>query len=179
MGETRRRSGDDAAGDDRGILVGIDSVGYKEYYRQLFELINLDYDDDIMGTHHRRLDAKKVWKKRYDKQPHVRRREAMVRALKIRENIRKEYVDKKAGKSYGSGMNDPSQKAAKEGDDVKKPTKPKKPPCAHCGLKGRSTTRSKKCLLTSYVEKLKEGKFHLANVHRPKYRNFAHTTVRY
>ncbi len=73
----------------------------------------------------------------------------MQRALKIRENIQREYVDKKAGKSYRSGMNDPSQKAGKEGDDVKKPTKPtkpKKPPCAHCGLKGHSTTTSKKCL---------------------------------
>jgi hypothetical protein len=161
------------------VAVGIDSVGYEEYYRRLFELIDLDYDDDIMGTHHRRLDAKKVWKKRYDKQPHVRRREAMVRALKIRENIRKEYVDKKAGKSYGSGMNDPSQKASEESDDVKKPPKPKKPPCAHCGLKGHSTTRSKKCLLTTYVEKKKEGKFRLANVHLPKYPYFAHANGRY
>ncbi len=100
----------------------------------------------------------------------------MQRALKIRENIRREYVDKKAGKSYGSGINDPSQKAAEEGDNVKKP---KKPPCAHCGLQGHSTTRSKKCLFTTYVEKPKEGEFRLANVHLPKYRNFAHTTVRY
>jgi hypothetical protein len=53
------------------VAIGIDSVGYEEYYRRLFELIDLDYDDDIMGTHHQRLDAKKVWKKRYDKQPHV------------------------------------------------------------------------------------------------------------
>jgi hypothetical protein len=31
--------------------------------------------------------------------------------VKIQENIRKECVDKKAGKTYGSGCNDPAQKA--------------------------------------------------------------------
>ena len=103
----------------------------------------------------------------------------MQRALKIREHIQREYVDKKAGKSYGSGMNDTSQQAAKEGDDVKMPMKTKKPPCAHCGLKGHSTTRSKKCLLTTYVEKPKEGEFRVTNVHLPKCQKFAHTTVWY
>jgi hypothetical protein len=47
----------------------------------------------------------------YIKQPHVHKWEAKVQALKIQENIRREYIDKKAGKSYGPGINDPSQKA--------------------------------------------------------------------
>ena len=43
-------------------------------------------------------------------------REAKVRALRIRENIRKDYADKKAGKTYSSGINDPtkSESTAKE-----------------------------------------------------------------
>ena len=72
------------------MAVGIDSVGYEEYYRTLFDLLDLDYDENTMKTHHQRLDNEKKTKQKYAKQPHVRRREAKIRALKIRDNIRKE-----------------------------------------------------------------------------------------
>jgi hypothetical protein len=157
------------------VAVGIDSVGYEEYYRRLFELLDLDYDDEIMMAHHRRLDTNKAWKKEYVNQPHVRRREATVRSLKIRDNIRKEYVDKKAGKSYGSGINDPSQKVSGDNTNVKK----KKPPCQYCGKSGHKTRRSRYCTQTTYVPEKTIGKFCQDNVLALMYTFVTHTILRY
>jgi hypothetical protein len=137
--------------------ISIDSIGYEEYYRTLFHLLDLDYDEGVMRSHHQALDNKKKWRKEYSKQPHVRQREAKVRALRIRENIRKEYADKKAGKSYSSGCNDPFEKAKEEKKMGE--TKEEKLPCGHCGKKGHSTTRSRYCTFTTYSPKLKKGKF--------------------
>ncbi len=120
------------------VAVGIDSVGYEEYYRTLFDLLDLDNDKNTMKTHHQRLDHEKKTKQKYAKQPHVRRREAKIRALKIRDNIRKEYVDKKAGRSYGLGCNDPLQKAI--GNVKNSKTGIEKPVCPHCGKIGHKTT---------------------------------------
>ena len=63
----------------------------------------------------------------------------MVRLIKIRENIRREYEDKKAGKSYGSGCNDASEKA--KGEKTPASVK-KKALCGFCGKVGHSTRRS-------------------------------------
>ena len=79
------------------VAVSINSIGYEEYYQTLFEVLNLDYNKDIMKTHNQQLDNAKEMRKKYVKQPHVHKREAKVWALKIGDNIRKEYVDKKAG----------------------------------------------------------------------------------
>jgi hypothetical protein len=70
------------------------------------------------------------------------------RAVRIRENIRKGYVDKKAGKSYGSGCADPAQKGADAMKDNDK-KREKKPPCSHCGKIGHSTRRSQHCTFTT------------------------------
>ena len=126
-----------------------------------------------MGKHHQRLDSKKKQRKVYVNQPHVRRREAKVRALKIRENIRREYVDKKAGKSYGSGCNDPSQKANEKGVNTK--CKEDKPTCKLCGKLGHTTTRSRHCTSTTYVPKVKKGTLILQNVALAMYLYFTHT----
>jgi hypothetical protein len=75
----------------------MDSVRYKDYYRTLLDLLDYNYSKgDIMLMHHRRMDNHKKWRKTYDKLPHdVQRREAKVHTLKIRENIWREYCDKK------------------------------------------------------------------------------------
>ena len=148
------------------VAVSIDSIGYEDYYSTLFDLLDLDYDDDIMAISHQRMDKNKKWRQGYRSQPHVRRREAKVRALKIRENIRREYVDKKAGKSYGSGCNDPSQKEPGKKTNNRKSGEEKRP-CSHCGKLGHTTTRSQHCTFTTYKPKKKEGKFCLASVPFP------------
>ena len=107
----------------------------------------------------------------------MRKREAKIRALKIRDNIRKEYVDKKAGRSYASGCNDPSQKEVKNVKNCK--TGVEKPVCPQCGKIGHKTSRSRNCTFTTYQPHIKEGKFCLENVAVTMYPNLAHTINRY
>jgi len=137
-------------------------VGYKEYYQSLYHLADIDYDDGITLVHHRALDKKRKSRYKNDKLPEVRRREAVARAVRIRENIRKEYTDKKAGRSYGSGCNDPASKAAAKEKNCK--TKLKKHSCPHCGKLGHVTKRSRFCTFTTWKEQLKFGKSRQINV---------------
>jgi hypothetical protein len=44
------------------LAVSIDSLGYEEYYRTLFLLLDLDHGKLVMNTHHVRLDKEKIWK---------------------------------------------------------------------------------------------------------------------
>jgi hypothetical protein len=146
------------------LAVMIDSIGYEATYRSLLPLLQFDYDEDFMQKHHETLDNRRSKRYKYNEEPHVRRQEAMVRSLRIRENIRREYQDKKAGKSYGLGCNDPSQKAEGEkAEGGKKPAK-KKALCGFCRKMGHSTRRSSQCTLTTFVAKLKCGKSRPSNV---------------
>jgi hypothetical protein len=142
------------------LAVSIDSIGYEEYYRTLFPLLNLDYDETILNTHHVRLDNEKIRKKNWSNLPAVKRRNAAIRAIRIRENFRKLLADKKAGKSYGSGINDPS-KTESDGD-----TKPK-PRCKSCGKIGHSKRTHRDCTNSTYVPKKKPGKFRQVHVTVP------------
>jgi hypothetical protein len=102
-----------------------------------------------MLIHHQRLDNLKKSRKSYKVQLYVHKCNAMARAIRIWEKIRREYVDKKAGKSYGLGSNDPAQKATDAmGDNHKKDEE--KPPYRHCGKVDHSTTRSQHCTFTTY-----------------------------
>jgi hypothetical protein len=47
--------------------IYINSIEYKEYYQTLCNLLDLDYDNGIMLTHHQRLDKEKKWRKKYFK----------------------------------------------------------------------------------------------------------------
>ena len=139
-------------------------------------LLDFDYDEGFMQKHHAFLDKRRGKRYIYDKQPHVRRREAVVRSVKIRENIRREYENKKAGKSYGSGCNDPSQKAQNE----KKPVSEKKKAiCGFCGKVGHSTRRSRQCTFTTFKPKLKCGKSRPSNVTVTMYPSLTHTIYQY
>jgi hypothetical protein len=138
------------------LAVSLDSIGYDEYYRTLFPLLNIPYDDNVMMTHHERLDKLKIRKAAYRKLPEVRRRNAAARAIKIRENIRKVLEDKKAGKEYGSGIADPSQKTKSERKDNSQ--------CKHCGKMGHSRRSHRDCTLTTFSVKKKQGEFRLENV---------------
>jgi hypothetical protein len=95
------------------LAVLINSLGYEEYCRTLIPFLNLDYNKTIMNTHHMRLDKEKIWKKVWSKLPVIKRHNAAIHALRIRENFRKLLEDKKAGKSYGSGINNPSKNMVK------------------------------------------------------------------
>jgi hypothetical protein len=143
------------------MAISLDSVGYEEYYRTLFELIDLEYDTDIMQAMHRRMDKRKIVRNDYEKRPEVRRQNATARAVKIRENIRREYCDKKAGKTYGSGTNDPSAKANEETGCS---TKKVKAICPFCQKVGHKTRRSKYCTYSTAERSTGKGKNRRLNV---------------
>jgi hypothetical protein len=42
------------------LVVSINSLGYEEYYRTLFPLLNLEYDKTVLNTHPVRLDKEKI-----------------------------------------------------------------------------------------------------------------------
>ena len=82
----------------------------------------------------------------------MRRRQAAGRAVKIREKIKKLFADKKEGKSYESGMNDPSKKENKS-------KKVNTSICQFCQKVGHSRKSSKECTFTTWKPKIKSGKF--------------------
>jgi hypothetical protein len=95
------------------LAVGLDSVGYEDYYRTLFGILGLHYNENVCGLSHQRLDNNKKYQRTYFKRPNVRRDRCKKRAIKIREMIHKVLQDKKKGYTYKSGMSGP-QIAKKE-----------------------------------------------------------------
>ena len=146
------------------LAISLDSIGYEEYYRTLFDLLGLDYDEEIMRSMHRRMDKKKMNRTDYILRPEVRKQSAIARAVKIRENIRREYSDKKAGKTYASGCNDPSVKADEGEGEKGCTTKKGKVICPFCQKVGHKTKRSKYCTYTTAKPATKKGKFSHLNV---------------
>ena len=123
--------------------------------------MDLEYDEDIMQSMHQRMDKKKLNRNQYDLRPEVRKQAATTCAIKIRENIRREYHDKKAGMTYGAGSNNPSAKANEEGNTK---TRKEKPVCPFCQKVGHKTRRSKYCTFTTAVPVAKKGKKSQLNV---------------
>jgi hypothetical protein len=116
-------------------------------------------------------DQQKVRKNDDARLPAVRRRQAAQRAIKIRENIQKVLQDKKAGKSYGSGINDPSKKGASE-SGIKVPAKKlgsEMKICPSCKKVGHSQKNHCDCTFSTYSGKKERGKFDLENVVVPMY----------
>jgi hypothetical protein len=95
------------------LAVSLDSVGYEEYYRTLFGILGLHYDETICGISHRRLDSRKKYERTYTKKLEMRRARCKTRAIKIRECMHKAILNKKKGYYYETGMNAPQ--TAKKG----------------------------------------------------------------
>jgi hypothetical protein len=53
------------------LAVALDSVGYEEYYRTLFDMLGLCSDDTFCGMSHRHLDTKKKYERTYYKKMEV------------------------------------------------------------------------------------------------------------
>jgi hypothetical protein len=132
------------------LAVSLDSVGYEEYYRTLFGILGLHYDETICGESHRRLDSKKLYEQAYNKRPEVRRAKCTTRAIKIREGMRKAILDKKKGYCYESGMNAPkSAKNAKK--EKKEQVEPNQ--CRWCFKFGHTRRAHRDCGKTTFVKK--------------------------
>jgi hypothetical protein len=141
------------------LAVGLASIGYEAYYRTLYNLLGVSYDEVILLVHHQQKDARKKYNNTRDNKPEVRMKKAQVRAIRIRENIIKTMGDKKAGKSYETGHGGPQKT---EAETTTKRTAKKKDmtkQCKHCHLFGHQKRSSKLCGQTTYKAKGTNGLF--------------------
>ena len=82
--------------------------------------------------------------------------------LKLGRTSEGNFTDKKAGKTYGSGSNDPSAKATD--DKASKARQRKTAVCEFCQKVGHKTKRSKHCTFTTAVGGTGKGKNRRLNV---------------
>ena len=141
------------------LTVGIDSLGYDNYYEKLFGSLGLDIGE-ILKLSLSRRDIAKTNKRLYRKRPEIRARDSQKRIQKVlkgKEQTRKSNIQ---GNRYGSGIGGPggelehlfepylSKKSKKKSTGNGKNQNPKATNkiCPYCGRKGHVTKRSKKCL---------------------------------
>jgi hypothetical protein len=132
------------------LAVGLDSVGYEVYFRTIFDILGLDYDEKICGLHHQRLDNMKKYYQTHNNKPEVRKSRCKTRAVKIRNNIRKAIQDKKKGYCYETGMAAPGAIPKEEKAGPKK-----KVQCKHCGKLGHARRAHRDCGKSTFQEKRK------------------------
>jgi len=136
------------------VAVGLQSIGYRQFYARVFERTGVDIlDDDMTSLFLRKEDADKLWRS-------VRRRKISSKVSrmrnhyrKLREGVAKLKADNKKAFSYESGMMGPggADLVQPQGKGAKAKGRKRKrtndgPPCVHCGLTGHSRTSAFECL---------------------------------
>jgi hypothetical protein len=136
------------------LAIGIDSVGYKNYYGVLWTMLNLS-STSITTEHHQRLDRRRVKKSKYDQSEKTKKARRKKLNDKLRAASELLMKDKKKGKTYGSNMAGPQVDGmALDGSEVidltEGSTKKKAPPsiCAWCHNVGHASKNHSKCMLT-------------------------------
>ena len=74
--------------------VGIDSIGYEDYYSLLYYCLGLSYDTMSLQQH-KKLDDQRNYRIEYSSRQEVRRRRAKKISERIHEMVRKVLKDKK------------------------------------------------------------------------------------
>ena len=95
------------------VAVGIDSIGYEDYYSLLHYCLGISYDV-ILLQQHKKLDSQKEYKYNYQQRQEVRCRKAILISKRIHKMVQNVLKDKKAGKEYKSGMNVEEQQPKKK-----------------------------------------------------------------
>ena len=140
------------------VAVGLQSIGYRQFYARVFERTGIDIlEDDMTSLFLRKEDADKLWRS-------VRRRKVSSKVSRmrdhyrrLREGVKKLKADNKKAFSYESGMMGPAggeeliHPAEGKGTKGKKRKRRRKtaidgPPCGHCGITGHSRTSHFECL---------------------------------
>jgi ribosomal protein L37AE/L43A len=127
------------------LAVGLQSIGYRQFYGRLFELAGVPLQtDDITSLFLRSEDQDKLWRKLHRRKEGYKITRMRKQYKKLREGVEKLKSDNAKELSYESGMMGPA--GAEEGEVQKKgprrgPRRSQaKHPCPHCG----STTHSRK-----------------------------------
>ena len=141
------------------IGIGIQSIGLLEYFKRLYSTLGISITPNVLNF----LAVKEVKRsKRHQKgkqtETKKQRLQSKYAQLRLDEAIAKKERAKRDG-TYKRGMN--MDDIEEDEEQQKKPKARKNVVCTHCGKKGHTTTRSKKCLK------------HKDNLHK----NLAGTTV--
>jgi hypothetical protein len=133
------------------MAIGLDSVGYEEYFRRLFELLGVQLVQTTTN-HHLDLDKTRLRKRKWRQRPEFKIEEAeknIVKILAAKEQAKRDAIK---GFTYGSGMAGP--KAPEEETKDELPANPKKKTasiCPFCEQKGHKTMAAKSCLFSTKI----------------------------
>jgi hypothetical protein len=129
--------------------VGVDSVGYVQFYRRLFVILGVE-ELPTTTECHTDLDTGRIRKAAWDKTTERKRRRAEANTEKCLEGRQLTKRDNIKNFAYRRGMAGPQVDDPEEEDQTKRvATAPSI--CAYCDKKGHKTTKSKKCLFTSVL----------------------------
>jgi hypothetical protein len=136
------------------LAIGIDSVGYNEYYGVLWKMLGVSFTS-LTNEHHQRLDRTRKKKSKYDQSEKTKKARRQKLNDKLRAASELLMKDKKKGKTYGSNIAGPQVDGmALDGSEVidlvETTTKKKSPPsiCGWCHKVGHATKNHSKCMLT-------------------------------
>jgi hypothetical protein len=146
------------------VAISIDSVGYQEFYRLMFERIGIR-KTSVTCEHLCCLDHRRQWKAAHNKKHHIKKRRKMKLNEKIKHANEQLRKDQRKGCTYSSGMaglqvpnvvdnnNDPTSDSEEQSNANGKPKQKKMKKiasvCKVCHQEGHQRQYSGKCLLST------------------------------
>jgi hypothetical protein len=125
--------------------IGIDSLGYKRYFKRLFAVTGLDYNE-VTRHHHQHLDRHKATQSFYKKKTESKRKRRRLLYAKIAAGNLTAEESCKEGYDYGPGLIAPEDDDEGVGADVAETSKAEKlvVGCDKHGKSDHKMTRSMK-----------------------------------
>jgi hypothetical protein len=135
------------------VIVGIDSLGYEQYYKRLFSKTGLAYTE-VTRRHHKRIDKRRFTQAIYKKKPESKRKRRRLLYEKIAAGNAAAEESRKEGYDYGPGLMAPQDPDEEDlADGAEEPSaKPFVVGCQQCGKSDHKTTRSMKCYYSTNVK---------------------------
>jgi hypothetical protein len=129
------------------VAVGLQSIGYRQFYKRVFSLTGIEMcDDDITYLFLRSEDGQKLWRKMNRKIESVKITRMRTLYKKLRDGVEKLKADNAKELGYETNMMGPGGGEGDHGRRQKKKTGDgSKPICKHCGSDTHSRRTSKDC----------------------------------
>jgi hypothetical protein len=127
------------------IIVGIDSLGYEQYFKRLFKRTGVQYTQ-VTRQHHQRIDKRRATQYLYKKRAESKRKRRRLLYDKIAAGNAAAEESRREGYDYGPGLMAPKDEVNEELADVDGGSSKKLVVgCGKCGKSDHKTTRSMKC----------------------------------
>jgi hypothetical protein len=139
------------------LAVGLQSIGYRQFYQRVFALTGIKMtDDDITNLFLRSEDSQKLWRSLHRKRQDVKVSRMRTLYQKLKSGVEKLKVDNAKSWGYKSGMMGPGGSDEEHSRRPKKTKKndKEKPICSHCGSSTHSRRTSREC--PANIKNLKE-----------------------